>query len=465
MRGWSKAGAFFLRCAVSLLSESSIVEFFTMNRLIFLCVVFSFSSAGCQQSQAVSPIDISQSGISITPIEHALLDEDWPSWRGRDHTGIARDQEIPTKWDAGFNIRWQSPIPGRGHSSPIVIRNVVYLASANNTEESQNVFAYDRTNGKLLWSKTVHQGGFPPAKQVHKKGTNANGTLASDGRNLYATFLNSGNILASAISLDGSEIWQQEVGGFTSKFGYAPSPILYGSSIIVAADNWGVGFIAALDAKTGKIIWRIIRGDTSSYSSPTIANVDGRDQLLISGCGAVTSYDPLTGKEYWRTPCIAEATCGTVVTDGTCIYASGGYPETETVCLSSTGEKIWSDSTKIYEPSMLVSEGSLFAASDNGVAYCWNAKTGDVCWRQRLGGNFSASPVLCNGLLYVSNLSGETFVFEATPDEYKLIAQNRIGDDCYASPAFSDGEIFLRVGTGSGENRQESLVCISEKKL
>lgn len=436
-----------------------------MNRLLVLCVAFCFSSVGCQKSQAVSPIDISQSGMAITPVEHALADVDWPSWRGRDHTGIAQDQTIPTEWNATLNIRWQSPIPGRGHSSPIVISQAVYLASANDAEESQNVFAYDRNNGKVLWSQTVHQGGFPPAKQVHKKGTNANGTLASDGRNLYVVFFNAGNIIASALDLDGTLVWQREVGGFTSKFGYAPSPILYGSSVIVAADNWGVGFIAALDAKTGKIIWRIIRGDTSSYSSPTIAHVGGRDQLLISGCGAVTSYDPVTGKEYWRTPCIAEATCGTVVTDGTRIYASGGYPETETVCLSSKGEKIWSDSTKIYEPSMLVSEGSLFAASDNGIAYCWNAETGDVCWRKRLGGNFSASPVLCKGLLYVPNLSGETFVFEATPDAYNPVAQNRIGDDCYASPAISDGEVFLRVGTGSGENRQESLVCISEKSL
>ena len=134
----------------------------------------------------------------------------------------------------------------------------------------------------------------------------------------------------------------------------------------------------------------------------------GRDQLLISGCDAVTSYDPATGDLNWKTSCIAEATCGTVVTTAELIFASGGYPEKETVCLTADGKQLWSNNTKVYEPSLLVVGDNLVAISDDGVAYCWDAKSGDVRWRKRFGGNFSASPVLCNNLIYVPNLSGET---------------------------------------------------------
>lgn len=191
-----------------------------------------------------------------------------------------------------------------------------------------------------------------------------------------------------------------------------------------------------------------------------VANVGGRDQLLISGCDQVTSYDPATGKELWNTPCLAEATCGTIVTSGDLIFASGGYPKRETVCLSADGKILWSDKTKIYEPSMLADGEQLYGVTDDGIAYCWSASSGDVLWKSRLRGSFSASPILCNGLIYISNLSGETFVFEANADGYKEVAINKLGDDCYASPAAVDGQLFLRVGTQSGGGRREQLVCI-----
>ncbi len=188
----------------------------------------------------------------------------------------------------------------------------------------------------------------------------------------------------------------------------------------------------------------------------------GRDQLLISGCDAVSSYDPATGEELWKTSCIAEATCGTVVTTSDLIFASGGWPDNETVCLDANGKMLWSNGTRIYEPSLLVVGDQLVAVNDDGVAYCWQAASGDVVWRKRLGGDFSASPILCNGRVYVPNLKGETFVFSTEDDRFQSIAKNRLGNDCYASPAAVDGQLFLRIGVGSGPSRREQLVCLAD---
>jgi outer membrane protein assembly factor BamB len=158
---------------------------------------------------------------------------------------------------------------------------------------------------------------------------------------------------------------------------------------------------------------------------------------------------------------VAEATCGTIVTSGNRIFASGGYPERETVCLSAQGEPIWSNETRAYEPSMLVAGEKLVVVNDDGIGFCWALQTGDLQWKKRLGGNFSASPVLVGDRVYVPNLDGQTFVFRAG-DEYDPIAKNKLGDDCYASPAVAGGELFLRIGVGSGQERREQLVCIAE---
>lgn len=416
--------------------------------------------AGCTKTTPVDEISVQNSGVSLNDADLPDLSESWPGWRGPERNGHAPPQSLPTEWDEKQNVLWRTDIPGRGHSSPVIVGDQVLLATADDQDQEQMVIAYNRKDGSVLWESVIHQGGFPSPGELHNKGTNANGTLLCDGEQIYAVFLNSGKIIATALDLKGNQQWQQELGKFNSKFGYAPSPLLYKSFVIIAADNRGGGYIAALDRKTGKIAWRIARPEISTYSSPMVAHVGDRDQLLISGCDEVASYDPATGKENWHTPCLAEATCGTIVTTDDAIFASGGYPKSETVGLSAEGKLLWSDKTKIYEPSMLVDGDYLYAVTDDGIAYCWATKTGEVQWRNRLRGSFSASPILCNGLIYVSNLSGETFVFKATPDGYEEIGFNKIGDDCYASPAAVDGQLFLRIGNKSGGKRQEELVCI-----
>lgn len=421
-------------------------------------------STGCGQPIEVVEVSVADSGIEITDVNLDSLQNQWPQWRGPRGDGIAADQSPPTTWDADTNVVWQTDLPGRGHSSPIVVDEKIFLATAVEDQAQQIVLAFDFQSGEKIWQTIVHQGNFPSDREIHQKATNANTTLACDGETLVTTQFNDGQIFATGLDLDGNEIWQTNLGGFASRFGYAPSPIIYRSLAIIASDHDGGdgGFIVALDTKTGDVAWRRKRGAFNSYSSPMIAQLGGVEQLLITGGGQMTSYDPGDGEIRWETECIAEATCGTVVTSNDRIFASGGYPDNETVCISGDGQRIWDDRTRVYEPSMITDGKSLFAVDDDGIAFCWSVDDGQERWKKRLGGRFSASPVLCNGLIYAADLTGKCYVFRADGEKYDEVAVNEIGDDCYASPAVVDDSFLFRIGFGDGDQRRERLVRIAD---
>ena len=431
------------------------------NKISIACLLF-VGLGGCTKQVPVEEVSISQSGISVrdTPVNDSSLD--WPQWRGLS-LGVAPDSPIPTSFSAQSNVRWQADIPGRGHSSPMVVGDLVVVGTATEQPPQQMVVAYSRKDGEQQWSKVVHSGGLPSDREVHAKATKANSTVASDGDSLVTTFLNGEHIWVTGLSLDGTELWQTDIGAFSSKFGYAPSPVIYKSLVIVAADNGGGGYLVGLDMKSGEVAWRIARGSVNSYSSPAIVTLGGTDQIVMTGGDRMASYAPATGELIWETECISEATCGTVVATSDKVFASGGYPANETVCLDASGERVWSNQTKIYEPSLVTDGENLFGISDGGIAYCWAVEDGEVLWKKRLGGNFSSSPVICNGNIYVADLSGNSYVFKASGEGYESVSKNRLGDDCYASPAIAGDSIFFRVGFGKEDNRQEKLFCIAEE--
>lgn len=414
--------------------------------------------AACNGGTSVDEISAGSTGVDLK--EQAIdvaLEESWPWWRGPNSNGVAVGA-APTKWSANENVVWKATVPGRGHSSPIVCGDAVYLATADEQQQTQSILAFDRESGEPKWAKVIHKGSFTSKQKMHPKSTHANGSVACDGERIYSAFLNDEKITATALTLSGEIEWQEVLGAFDSKFGYAPSPIIYKSAVIFAADNSGGGHLSALDRTTGKTVWRKARPRVSTYSSPVIANVGGRDQLLISGDKKVVSFDPLTGNQIWSCDGTAEATCGTVVWDGDRIYASGGYPDNQTICIDAKGKKLWSASQKAYEPSMLAHDGALYCVTDGGIAYCWNGKSGKELWKTRLSGSFSASPVIADGLIYATNDGGVTFVFEASKSDYQEVATNRLGNDAFASPAICGGRIYLRVGESGGG----ALYCIGE---
>jgi outer membrane protein assembly factor BamB len=436
---------------------------------LFPLVVLFISQTGCSKGPPRNAVAVTEVKKDSTAIEESspirLADSDWPQWRGPNGNGSAGKQRIPTLWDESTNILWKSSVPGRGHASPVVVGNAVFLATAIADSQQQMVVAFDRTSGDQLWQTVVHAGGFPDQSEIHQKGSNANSTLVSDGDRLFAVFLNAGRVFATALDTNGKQLWQSEVGPFSSKFGYAPSPVLYKSTIIIAADNWGGGYLAAVNRMNGDIVWRRKRPAVSTYSSPLVARISGRDQLVISGCDLLASFDPATGDDLWSCTAIAEATCGTPVTDGAVIFASGGYPDRQTIAVKGdgSGQTIWSNSTKIYEPSLVVSGKQVFAVADDGIVWCWSADNGNVLWKKRLEGSFSASPIVCDGSVFVPSTSGETYIFRASGEGYHEIARNRLGDDTFASIAVSGSDIFLRVGYADGNDRHEKLVCVRAK--
>ncbi len=393
-------------------------------------------------------------------------DGDWRLWRGPSGNGIAADgQDPPVTWSESQNVVWKAAVPGRGHSSPTIVGDRIFLTTADEDRQVQSVLAFDRKDGKSAWKTDLHRGGFP--RRIHPKNSHATCTVASDGERLFAVFFNGGAIHVTALDLEGNKLWQRSIGPFEPRqyeYGYAPSPTVYKSFVVIAVDYDLGGYLTALDVRTGEPAWRTVRPEKSNYASPIVARVAGRNQLLLSGCDLVAAYDPDTGKPLWSCEATTLATCGTPVWEGDLVFASGGYPKAETVCVRAdgSGRIVWKNGRKCYEQSMLVRDGHVYAVDDTGVAFCWKAADGTEMWSARLGGKVSASPILAGGNIYASTERGTTHVWRADPKGFKEIARNQLGSEAFATPAISGNRIYLRVARTSGGRRQEQLYCIGK---
>ncbi len=392
-----------------------------------------------------------------------LSKSDWPWWRGPMYNGVAdADPSLVTEWSADANVLWSADLPGRGNSSPIVVGTTIYLTTCNEETGSQTVLAIDRRNGKPLWKTDVFASG---AMRKNSRSTGASSTLACDGKQLYGTFANNGGVHVVALTLAGAKVWEQKLCDYQIHQGYGASPALYENLVIAIADTKGGGSIAAYQRATGSLVWKRERPSNPNYPSPIILPIGGKDQLLMTGCDLVTSLDPKTGSTLWEVEGATTECVTSTVTDGVHVYSSGGYPTNHVAAIKADGSKTiaWTNKSRVYVPSMLMKEGYLYAVMDEGIAVCWKSDTGKEMWKQRLGGNFSASPVLVGDRIYAINETGETFVFRASPEKFEKIASNKLGDEAFATPTICGGKIYLRVAVGAGEQRQEKLYCIGKK--
>lgn len=386
---------------------------------------------------------------------------DWPWWRGLHRNGVASAQQNPPlKWSATENILWKSPVPGRGYGSPTVYNNRIFLASADTEQETQFVLCYDRATGKQLWKTVVFKGGL--STKGNKKSTHASSTVACDGERVFINFINNGAAWTTALSLDGKQLWQTKITDYIIHQGYGSSPAIYGPLVIVSADNKGGGAIAGLNRSNGKIVWKNERPKTPNYPSPIILKVAGKEQVLMTGCNLVTGMNPLTGKILWEIDGATTECVTSTVSNGELILTSGGYPKNHmsAVKADGSGEVVWENSTRVYVPSMLVKDDYIYSVTDNGVAICWDIKTGKERWKGRLGGTFSSSPVMVGTRIYVTNEGGETYIFRANPDKFVLLDENKLGTEVFATPTIVDSKIFMRVTTEADGKRQEMLYCI-----
>lgn len=388
------------------------------------------------------------------------LNRDWPNWRGPTRDGIASaGQRLPVNWGESSNILWKAAIPGKGHGSPTVVGDRIYLPTADPIKRSQSVLCLDRQQGRVVWNAVVHPQGGDPGK--HPNSSAASSSVACDGDRLYISFLNQGAVYTSMLDLNGKVLWQTKVCDFVVHQGFAASPVLHESLVLVSADSRAGGVVAGLDRQTGRKVWSESRPKVANYTTPAVIQAAGRTQLVLAGCNLWTSLDPTSGRKLWEISGSTEECVVTMVSDGTRVFASGGWPRNHTAALlaDGSGTVAWQNNARVYVPSMICQEGHLYAVMDAGMAVCWKADTGEELWKERLGGDFYSSPVRVDGRIYASNVAGQTFVYAATPQGFALLAKNQLGQEAYASPVICGNRIYLRHAQ-RGEQRQEFLYCV-----
>jgi outer membrane protein assembly factor BamB len=412
----------------------------------------------------------------------------WPSFRGARAAGVADGQSLPDRWDpkTGENVLWRTAVPGLAHSSPIVWGDRVFVTSAISGLENATfkpglygdgdasedrsshrwvIYAIDKKSGKVVWERVAHQGS--PRNKRHIKSTYASATPATDGRIVVAWFGSEG---VHAYDVQGNFRWKVDLGRVdmgaydipTFEWGPASSPIIWNDLVIVQCDTQADSFLIALDASTGKTVWKTERDELPSWGTPTVIDTPGGPELVTNASNFVRGYDPRTGKELWRLGRSSKITAPTpIAADGLFIVASGRAPErpifavrpgsrgdlTPSGADTTSAGLAWSKTGRgSYMPTPLAYGGLLYVLANNGVFDAYRPATGDEVYRQRLphpGSGFSASPIASDGKIYIANEDGDMIVVSAGAD-FKHLSTNTMGEFLMATPAISDGVMYVR---------------------
>ena len=425
--------------------------------------------------------------------------QNWPQFRGANANGIAEGKPTPTKWNAekNENLAWKVEIPGLAHASPIVWQDKLFVITAVSSDpksvfrsglygdvdsaedvskHSFRVYCLDKKTGKILWQQVSYEG--VPKTKRHIKSTFASATPATDGKYVVAFFGSEG---LYCYDLKGKLKWKADLGVLNAgwffdpdyEWGTASSPIIYKDLVIVQCDIQKGSFIAAYSLKDGKQVWKTMREEIPSWGTPTIVEGKTRVELVTNATKAARGYDPLTGKELWSLKGNPEITSTTPIAAHDLIYICNSYNKRFMAAIKqgeangdislkageTTNSAIaWSlTNSGSYQPSPLIYGDHMYVCNNNGALSVHNAKTGERLYQERVGrqgGSFSASPVAADGKLYFSSEDGDVFVLKAGA-KYELLATNPIGEVMMATPAISDGMIFIRG--------QKHLFAIAEK--
>jgi outer membrane protein assembly factor BamB len=389
----------------------------------------------------------------------------WPQFRGPGGDGHADTTELPTKFSDSENVRWKTPVPGKAWSSPIIGGSLVWLTNANEEGTELSIVAIDTETGKIARNDILFRIADP--QFCHKFNSYASPTPVLEGDRVYVTFGSPGTACLDAKT--GNKIWERTDFVCNHFRAAGSSPILYKHLLIMNFDGSDHQFIAALNKETGETVWQTKRtvdfqdldadgkpkaeGDyRKGFSTPHVFEWEGKPILLSSGAKSHYAYDPLSGNELWRIDEHAShSPCTRPVVGHGLAYIPTGHGKSGLIALKLGGSGVLESSQvawrmeKTYpnKPSVTLVDDLLFVINDAGIASCMDAKSGSKIWSERLGGNFSASPIVANKKIYVGNEEGKFFVFEASR-EFKLLAENEFEDGFMASPAISDSSMFLR---------------------
>jgi outer membrane protein assembly factor BamB len=380
--------------------------------------------------------------------------EDWPGWRGPRGDGTSCEKNLPLHWNDQENICWKAAIPGIGHSSPIVTGDRVFLTSCLVNKHERLLLCLDRASGKLLWQRNVLTA---PLERKHKLNSWASSTPATDGRHVWVTFLQYPDLVSACYDFDGNLVWRKSPGKFYSVHGFCSSPVLYKDLVIINGDQDAQAYIVALDKSTGVERWRADRPNrTRSYCAPLILDAAGKKQLVLSGSKCVTSYDPDTGKLHWIIDGPTEQYVASLVYGQGLLFLTTGFPEYHNMAIRPDGvgnvtetHVLWHEKKvparkASYVPSPIAFDKYFYVISDQGWLSCFEAQSGRRRWMKQLGRHHSASPMLADGRIYLTDDDGITYILKAGPD-FEVIARNSLNDECYSSPAISHGHLFIRT--------------------
>lgn len=412
-----------------------------------------------------------------------VVAENWPQWRGPSQQGVTSELGLVTQWGDRENILWKTSIPGRGHSSPIVWNDQLFLTTALEGPElpdgprapkhmmgdqefkhpdwtgsdhvwSLKVLSLDRKTGQILWERAAYEG--PVYDHKHRANTYASPTPVTDGTYLWAYFGAEG---IYCYDLQGNLIWEKDLGDIgTIGMGVGSSPVLHEDKIILVCDqNFGgnESFVVALNKRTGERIWKVDRTQRASWATPLLLTVEGRDELLVSGAEQIVSYDPATGEVIWTSEGVVSHAIPSIVYDDKRVYLSAGSQAKRAMAIRLGGRGdltgsdyvVWRhDKGTAYVPSPIYYQGYLYLMTDKGILTCLDAETGEVIYeggRVPVPATFKASPVAFDGKILLSSEDGDVFVIKAGP-QHEVLQTNSLHEPIVASPAISNGVIFIR---------------------
>jgi outer membrane protein assembly factor BamB len=405
----------------------------------------------------------------------------WAQWRGPDGQGIAHDEGVPLEWSPTKNVAWKTAIPGRGHSSPVVWGDRIFLTTAVEGEvvpgakavthllegkefvhpdgvgadrkHSLKLVALDAKTGRILWERTAWEG--TPYDTRHKRGSYASPTPVTDGTLVHAYFGSEG---LYTYDYQGRLKWSWKTGGIASfGVGVGTSPVLFGKLVIVQCDedNGEKSFIVGLDRKTGKEVWRTARSVEVSWATPVLVRSGGRAELVTAGNQAIVVYDPATGRELWRMKGLESNAVPSPVAGEGVVVLSGGYPAKVAVAVRPGGagdvtasdRVLWRyDKGTAYVPSPILVGGLLYLVTDKGLITCLDAKTGKVYYeggRPPVGASYMASPIAVAGHLLLPSMDGDTVVLKAGTT-HEVVRSNPLGEPIAASLAVAGGRLYIR---------------------
>lgn len=398
--------------------------------------------------------------------------DNWPAWRGPEGTGVSAEKNLPVRWSRTESVRWRVPLPDRGNSTPIIWGNRLWIAQAIENENRRLLICFDKRTGAKLWESGVT---YPEKELTHSTNPQCSASPVTDGERIVVSFGSAG---LYCYDLDGKEIWRRDLGKQTHIWGNGASPILYENLCIL---NFGPGertFLIALDKKTGETVWRVEEpGGHSgvekpgegkapwigSWSTPILSRIDGREELVMTFPNRACAFDPKTGRELWTCAGLNPLVYTSPLYSDGIVVAMGGFNGSAlAVRAGGSGDvtgtrRVWHHpKTRQRIGSGVIHDGYIYILNDPGSAECFELKSGQRIWEERLpatGSKYSSwsSMVVADGKLYGINHSADTFVLEASP-QFKLISTNPLQESTNASMAISDGDLFIRT--------DQSLWCI-----